>query len=1324
MSAHPRNRRRRSDWLLVSLSLAVLLVCLSYTLAHAFLAPHPGITTNDRWGVILVDPCDAHPGWCEGQPVGLQIGDELLAVGDLTYEEYTSDRRHVPFGGFGPGERVPITLRRDGRMQTIQWLMPIPSRADQAQRLISPLFYLPFWAAGTIVLLFLRPRDQRWGLLVTFDYLIAIWLSVGAVSNTHMAASSLVIHALTWPLIPVCLHLHLLVPTPLLRRRSHYLLGAAYAVAAVVAALELFQLLPSSMAYLALSLALLASLGLLLYRWFDRSSPQARASAGLMLAGIATGIAPGLVVVLASSLLDPSGPGVLGISVALVAVPVVPLSYTYAIYKRYLGALEFRANLLLSVYSFILLCGTFFVLAFLAGGQWLNLPGASLAFSLVVSLVFVVAISTLRTRFQRLVDRLAYGTEYDSDDVVRAFANQIPAALNREALAQLLAEKVTPSLLIRQSALCLLTDQEVELVYAKRIPVGDIPKAVQEAQTLLTEAGQYRPTVPEATEAPDTDADRREFDWVRLAIPLELGGKTTGVWLFGRRDPDDYYPQDDITLLTTLASQVAVALENTQLYGQAQREIAERKQAEESLRQRNRELALLNRASRAFIATLELDQVLATVLEEVRRLLNVTACSIWLIDLQNPKELVCQQAAGSESETVRGWRLAVGEGLAGWVARSGEAVVVPDTMADGRHSKTVDRTTGVPMRSILTVPLRVKQEVIGVIQVLDTAIDRFKPTDLALAELLASAAASAIENARLYEELVTSYEETDRLRAFNENIVQSMEEGILLEDVAGTLTFANRKAGELLGYAAEELVGLHWTATVPREYMERVAQESTKRVQGIASLYEAALLTQEGEQVPVLVSARPLYDEGLFSGVLSVFTDITDRKRAEEALKEERARLATRVADRTAELSLANAELARTARLKDEFLAAMSHELRTPLNAILGLSATMQEEVDGPINERQRRSLLNIQASGHRLLELINEILDIAKIEAGKLNLLIGPVPVGSACQASLRMVKQMAQKKRVQVSSDLDSRVKIIEADARRLKQILVNLLNNAVKFTPEGGEIGLDMVGDEEQETVHFTVWDTGIGISAENMERLFQPFVQLDSSLSRQHPGTGLGLALVRRLTELHGGGISLRSQLGAGSRFTVSLPWREPAPGFGLSPQLVATAPHPEGPKMGEGQDGLPPTGLSEPPPLLILLVDDREAEITTMTACLQAGDYRLAIARNGIEAIQRAQEEPPDLILMDVHMSEMDGLEATRCIRADLTPGVAAAPIILLTALDLPGDRGKCLQAGANACLNKPVGRKQLLAEIEAQLRGSQRATSSPGPGSGGGCAPA
>jgi signal transduction histidine kinase/DNA-binding response OmpR family regulator len=251
-----------------------------------------------------------------------------------------------------------------------------------------------------------------------------------------------------------------------------------------------------------------------------------------------------------------------------------------------------------------------------------------------------------------------------------------------------------------------------------------------------------------------------------------------------------------------------------------------------------------------------------------------------------------------------------------------------------------------------------------------------------------------------------------------------------------------------------------------------------------------------------------------------------------------------RVAERTADLSAANAELARAVRAKDEFLAAVSHELRTPLNAILGMSEGLQDEVYGPLNERQIKSLSTIAGSGRHLLSLINDILDISKIEAGKLELTISPVSVESVCQSSLGLIAQAARKKQLKVSYSFDVAVTTVQADVRHLKQILVNLLSNAVKFTPEGRAIGLEVVGDVENEMVHFTVWDAGIGIPHEQMDRSFEPFVQLDGSLSREYEGTGLGLALVRRLSDMHGGSVAVESQVGQGSRFTVSLPWQRP------------------------------------------------------------------------------------------------------------------------------------------------------------------------------------
>jgi signal transduction histidine kinase/ActR/RegA family two-component response regulator len=446
-------------------------------------------------------------------------------------------------------------------------------------------------------------------------------------------------------------------------------------------------------------------------------------------------------------------------------------------------------------------------------------------------------------------------------------------------------------------------------------------------------------------------------------------------------------------------------------------------------------------------------------------------------------------------------------------------------------------------------------------------------------------------------------------------------------------------------------------------------------------------------------------DIALLKMVGEVFANALARKRAEEALAEERALLVQRVEERTAELRAANAELARAARLKDEFLASMSHELRTPLNAILGLSETLQERVYGPLNEEQLDSLHTIEESGRHLLSLINDILDVSKIEAGKLELQIGPVPVEPVCQASMQFIKQEAHKKRIKVSLTHDSAVTTLQADGRRLKQILVNLLINAVKFTPEGGAIGLEVVGDVQGGLAHFAVWDTGIGISEEDMSRLFQPFVQLDSSLSRQYSGTGLGLALVHRLTKMHGGNVSLESEVGKGSRFTISLPWQGPAGGGEATGEAVQ-------PAYGDTEPaGAGPSAPGRDEQFLILLAEDNQYNIDMISSYLPAKGYRIVVARNGREVLDRAGEEKPALILMDIQMPEMDGLEAIRRIRADAD--LADVPIIALTALAMPGDRERSLAAGANDYLSKPVRLKRLVEAIETQIRGTTWNTPAP-----------
>jgi signal transduction histidine kinase len=241
-----------------------------------------------------------------------------------------------------------------------------------------------------------------------------------------------------------------------------------------------------------------------------------------------------------------------------------------------------------------------------------------------------------------------------------------------------------------------------------------------------------------------------------------------------------------------------------------------------------------------------------------------------------------------------------------------------------------------------------------------------------------------------------------------------------------------------------------------------------------------------------------------------------------------------------------NEKLSRAVQAKDQFLANMSHELRTPLTAILGKTEVLQEGIYGSLTDKQARAIDIIGSSGSHLLALINDILDVARIEAGRLEINWEPVSLKAVCDAAKQFVIQEAQTKNITIHISIDERVQIIHCDNRRITQIIVNLLNNAVKFTPEGGEIGLEIKSDLPNDQVKIIVWDTGIGISEEGKQILFgelsrpKPFVQIENSLSRQYQGSGLGLTIVYSLTQLHNGSINIESKAGQGTTITVSLP----------------------------------------------------------------------------------------------------------------------------------------------------------------------------------------
>jgi PAS domain S-box-containing protein len=501
------------------------------------------------------------------------------------------------------------------------------------------------------------------------------------------------------------------------------------------------------------------------------------------------------------------------------------------------------------------------------------------------------------------------------------------------------------------------------------------------------------------------------------------------------------------------------------------------------------------------------------------------------------------------------------------------------------------------------------------------------------------------------------------------------------------LTYVSGAIINLCGFDREDVINHNWAEVInwnPEDLPKAVMYAQMMIDHQIDfHQFEMRLTHLNGSKRIINVSQHPVYDgDGTLIAVEGIVEDITERKQIQQ-----------QIVETNYQLEISNAQLARATRLKDEFLANMSHELRTPLNAILGITEGLQESVFGALNQQQQKVLQIIEKSGNHLLELINDILDLAKIEAGKLTLECDTTVIEPLSQASIMFVHQQAIQKNVQLRVNIAPLLPNLTIDERRIRQVLINLLNNAVKFTPEGGNVTLNVTLDEAEPNlenithwVTFTVLDTGIGIAPDDLKQLFQPFIQVDSALNRKFEGTGLGLALVKRIVELHGGKILAHSVVGVGSSFAIALPYNEKV--SPLPKKLVTSNPI--------AINCL--TNDDTAPPPLILLAEDNEANMITLSSYLEAKGYQMIFAKDGEEAIALVKDRYPDIVLMDIQMPKIDGLEAIKQIRSD--PRFATLPIIAITALAMTGDREKCLEAGANEYLSKPIKLKQLALLVE------------------------
>jgi PAS domain S-box-containing protein len=539
-----------------------------------------------------------------------------------------------------------------------------------------------------------------------------------------------------------------------------------------------------------------------------------------------------------------------------------------------------------------------------------------------------------------------------------------------------------------------------------------------------------------------------------------------------------------------------------------------------------------------------------------------------------------------------------------------------------------------------------------------------------------------VEDVTERKEFIAALKDSEaKYRAF----IETANDLIYSISIEGNFTYLSPNTEEILGFQPEELQGLSFPNVLHpddvahcQEFFAAVMAGERKR--GL----EYRVIHKDGTWRWHMTSASPQFnDQGEVIAFLGFAYDMTDRKLA--YLKQQQL---------TEELIKAN-------RLKDEFMAMMSHELRTPLNAVLGMTEILQEGIYGELNPRQEEALNTIESSGQHLLNLINDILDVAKIESDNLDLNLQAVAVGPLCESSLALVDVQARKKHIQLKTILPFQPPSIYADAGRMRQVLLNLLNNAVKFTPDYGQVTLEVIyppvsSDQAPNHLRLMVTDTGIGIAPGDIDRLFQPFVQIDSALNRQHEGTGLGLTLVKKVVDLHGGQVAVTSEVGVGSCFTVDVP---------IAPASLEPVPETRSPQPEDRQPQAPPVAkrvaTSDPP--LILLAEDNGANGLMMKNYLESQGYRLVIATDGAQAVHLTTVEKPDLIIMDIQMPNLNGIEAIKAIRAH-APG-QDIPIIALTALVMQGDREKCLAVGANEYVSKPV-RLKYLQQMIAQLLSS------------------
>lgn len=482
------------------------------------------------------------------------------------------------------------------------------------------------------------------------------------------------------------------------------------------------------------------------------------------------------------------------------------------------------------------------------------------------------------------------------------------------------------------------------------------------------------------------------------------------------------------------------------------------------------------------------------------------------------------------------------------------------------------------------------------------------------------------------------------------DLLEAAPDAILEVDRQGRIVLANRVASDLFGYSREEILSMNVDDLVPdaaraahaRNRADYWKNPSTRPMGGHLGL---SAKRRDGTSIPVEISLSPVETPEGFR-VTAIIRDVTERRAAAEMI---------RAANQ--ELEARNLEIQRADRLKSEFLASMSHELRTPLHTIIGFTELLAEELEGPLNEKQKRFLGHVHRDSVHLLELINDVLDLSKIESGRLELEIGVVDAEQLVSDTVESILPMAKAKNISVASRVEG-PSLVMADRVRLREIFLNLLSNAVKFTPNGGAVTIE--SRPEERMVRFLVRDSGIGIALEDQAVVFDKFRQVSATTKGVREGTGLGLAIVKQLAELHGGTVALESAPGAGSCFSFTVP---------VEPDYMNSAP-------------------------LVLIVEDEPAARELLSGYLHPLGIRTECAVDSAGAASLAARLRPDVIVLDLLMPGSSGWRVLSELRA--APETRATPVLVTSVLDRDAE---ALSLGATEYLQKPIQRETLLRSL-------------------------